>query len=241
MKKLYSASIESILYAIKSRALVAMYAKNSHPKTYNWNWGEKNFNRIALINFLLSKKRGWDTNYLEIGCADNHLFDSVASNSKTGVDPESGGTERMTSDEFFKKNKKKFDVIFVDGLHHYDQVHRDAINAVEALSDGGWVAFHDFLPGNWREHHVPRLQSAWNGDCWKVAIELSAAEGIEFRIVEIDHGVGLARKAGKKINIPNMGNELSSAQFDIFVDNIGKLPIISFEEAVDFINSFDSV
>ena len=36
---------------------------------------------------------------------------------KIGVDPVSGGNLRMTSDHFFKENKEKFDLIFIDGLH----------------------------------------------------------------------------------------------------------------------------
>ena len=41
---------------------------------------------------------------------------------KVGVDPVSGGTIRVTSDNFFRTNKEKFDCIFIDGLHKYAQV-----------------------------------------------------------------------------------------------------------------------
>ena len=59
----------------------------------------------------------------------------------------------MTSDEFFSQNKDIFDVIFIDGLHEYHQVYNDAINALKAIKKGHYVAFHDFLPGNWKEEH----------------------------------------------------------------------------------------
>ena len=45
----------------------------------------------------------------------------------------------MTSDEFFKNNKDQFDLIFIDGLHHYNQVKKDIINSVEVLKDGGII------------------------------------------------------------------------------------------------------
>ena len=55
-------------------------------------------------------------NYLEIGCDQDENFSQINIKNKIGVDPKSGGTHRMTSDTFFKNNKDKFDVIFLDGL-----------------------------------------------------------------------------------------------------------------------------
>jgi hypothetical protein len=34
--------------------------------------------------------------------------------SSVGVDPEQGGSARMTSDEFFAENTDKFDLVFID-------------------------------------------------------------------------------------------------------------------------------
>lgn len=31
------------------------------------------------------------------------------------------------------------------------------------------------------------------GDAWKIAFELSQTEGVEFKIIKIDHGVGVLR------------------------------------------------
>ena len=70
--------------------------------------------------------------YLEIGCYKNDLFNIVKCDLKIGVDPVSGGNYRMTSDEFFKKySDLKFDVIFIDGLHEYDQCKKDCINSMK--------------------------------------------------------------------------------------------------------------
>ena len=55
--------------------------------------------------------------YLEIGCADNDLFDAVMAGRKVGVDPLRGGTHRLTSDAFFAGyDGEPFDVVFIDGL-----------------------------------------------------------------------------------------------------------------------------
>ena len=66
-------------------------------------------------------KNGY-SDYLEIGCDQNQLFSKIKIQNKVGVDPSSGGNVRKTSDEFFKDNKNKFDIVFIDGLHIYNQV-----------------------------------------------------------------------------------------------------------------------
>ena len=48
------------------------------------------------------------------------LFSKIKIKIKIGVDPVSGENIRETSDNFFKKNNVKFDIIFIDGLHEYD-------------------------------------------------------------------------------------------------------------------------
>ncbi len=234
-RKLFNFSVNLIPTHLSYKLIEAKYKHHACDKTFNWAWKEKNFNRIAIVNFLISKTHGWNSKYLEIGCETNSLFDSVAVKNKVGVDPATGGTHRMTSDDFFMQNSESFDVVFIDGLHEYQQVRRDAINALEALNKGGWIAFHDFSPSSWKEHHVPRLQNVWTGDCWKAAVELSKANGLEFKIIEIDHGVGLLRKTAEKYNIPDMSSELLDAEFDRFVKEVASLPIVSIEDAISII------
>ncbi len=233
--KIVNVSPGLVARKIKSKIDDYKYRDKAHQTTFDWRWKEKGHNRIALVNFLVSMTGGINCNYLEIGCQSNDLFDSVISLKKTGVDPEAGGTHRMTSDEFFSANTDHFDVIFIDGLHEYDQVRRDALNSLETISQHGWIAFHDFLPSNWKEQHVPRISNAWTGDCWKLAVELSQAEGIEFYILEIDHGVGLLRKTSETYNIPDLSDELANADFDRFISVMESLPIIEYKQSVDFI------
>ena len=219
--------------SLKHKLLQLRYRNHAFPGALDWQWSATNYNRIALVNLLVSKKQ--DPSYLEIGCHANDLFDSVPCRHKTGVDPMMGGTVRATSDEFFAKNTDLFDVIFIDGLHTYEQVRKDAINSIRFLKPGGYVALHDMLPGSWLEHHVPRLNDAWTGDVWKAAFELAQSSGIDFKIVKIDYGVGVFRLSGGKPSLAAMTEELKEKEFEYFYKNVGKLPLIEWNEFVKWV------
>ena len=52
----------------------------------------------------------------------------------------------ILSNKFFKKNKKKnYDLIYIDGNHHADNVLRDARNSFKLLNKRGFIVFDDFL------------------------------------------------------------------------------------------------
>ena len=52
---------------------------------------------------------------------------------------------KMTSNEFFKKNYKYYDLIYVDGDHSSDQVKIDLINSWNALKNGGFLVLDDYM------------------------------------------------------------------------------------------------
>jgi len=223
--------IKPIYRLLKYNFLLLAWSKNSSKKTFGWNWKETNFNRIAVVNLILSKYS--NPTYLEIGCASNSLFDSVIAINKTGVDPKNGGNKRITSDQFFTKNKDKFHCIFIDGQHTYEQVRKDLLNSINALKKGGYICLHDMLPRNWIEQHVPNISpDAWTGDVWKVAFELAKTSGIEFKILKLDHGVGVVKVLNKNVKLQDMRKELTTRQFDHYYENINSLPIIDLEEAI---------
>ena len=99
----------------------------------------KLYNRTDLINFIVNKINV--TKYLEIGIEDGLNFKQIICEYKIGIDPNihSKATHFMTSNDFFVSNKEKFDVIFIDGLHHCDQVYLDIKNSLNILNDGGYI------------------------------------------------------------------------------------------------------
>lgn len=52
---------------------------------------------------------------------------------------------KMTSNEFFLSNSKKYDLIFVDGDHSCDQVKIDINNSWKFLNKGGYLIFDDYM------------------------------------------------------------------------------------------------
>lgn len=51
--------------------------------------------------------------------------------------------------EFFRGNKERFDLVFVDGDHSYAAALNDIGYAIEAIADGGLIVLHDYFgPGN---------------------------------------------------------------------------------------------
>ena len=112
---------------------------------------------MGLIEYLIKKNNY--KNYLEIGCdKKNQLFSKVNINNKIGVDPVSGGNVRKTSDDFFKENKSSFDIVFIDGLHTYEQVKKDILNCVNCLLDEGIILVHDCMPDSLGKQAVPRYK-----------------------------------------------------------------------------------
>lgn len=48
------------------------------------------------------------------------------------------------SDKFFDSCDKKYDIILIDGCHHYNQVQRDLNNAILHLNAVGCIILHDY-------------------------------------------------------------------------------------------------
>ena len=51
---------------------------------------------------------------------------------------------KLTSKTFFSKNKKNFDLIYIDGSHFYDDVLNDAKNGLNALKKNSYMLFDDY-------------------------------------------------------------------------------------------------
>lgn len=231
LERLSKVSFYSMYRRFSCRMRRLRYEGNSFNKEFDWDWSSESYNRIALVNLLV--KEANDCKYLEIGCASNQLFNSVFAQHKTGVDPASGGNVRKTSDDFFAGNRDSFDVIFIDGLHTYEQVRKDIINSIKVLKPGGYIALHDMLPRSWIEEHTPVVtHGPWLGDVWKVAFELAETDGLEFRVVKIDYGVGVIKLTKPNVQLRNLESSLQQQSFRHYYENIQKLPVVDWDSFV---------
>ena len=109
----------------------------------------------------------------------------------------------MPSDDFFERYEERFDLIFIDGLHQFDQVLRDYWNAQRVLRDGGCIVFHDCNPLTEpaAERERGDIHALWNGDTWK-AVYYLRQQGQQIRTYNFDHGCGVAFKQGAPAEYP---------------------------------------
>ena len=155
-------------------------------KRYDWS---KYPTRFEIIQNIIDFKKY--KSYLEIGCDRNQSFSNINIDKRVGVDPVEGGTHKMTSDDFFSNNNDKFDIIFIDGLHQYEQVIKDVKNSLNCLTKNGIILLHDCLPRTLWNQVYPRINSDWNGDVWKAIVECRTYENIDTYTCIADRGIGV--------------------------------------------------
>lgn len=151
--------------------------------------------RYDLINRLIKKFNY--TNYLEIGVSTGDNFIKVDCENKTYVSPEQHGytTHQMTSDEFFAQlpDDAKFDIIFIDGLHLWEQCYKDIENSLKHLTPNGIIVCHDMNPlYEMYNSRKPYNAYFWNGDVWKAFVKIRTERSDIFTcmIEDCDFGLG---------------------------------------------------
>lgn len=161
-------------------------------------------NRIEFLNRLIEFCRY--RNYLEIGVAGGNCFAAVKAALKVGIDPDRVVRELNVpggllfcapSDAFFATLQARnfFDLVFIDGLHHHEQVYRDVVNSLDCLSVGGTIVLHDCNPRNEEMQCVPRIQAEWTGDCWKAIVRLRTSRpDLNVTVLDTDYGLGVVRR-----------------------------------------------
>lgn len=189
-----------------------------------------------LMNHLI-KKFGYKS-YLEIGVENGESIRRIEAEHKDGVDPVKRVSEvnfLMTSDDFFRSYPdKKYDIIFVDGHHDSEYVHRDINNSLRRLNDNGTVVVHDCLPTE--PSHAVKMRNitpytiSWTGDGYKVinGIVQNHFDDLECFVVNFDWGVGVIRK--KNNNSVNIRYDESLSWVDMFSDTTKTLNLISPSE-----------
>jgi hypothetical protein len=142
--------------------------------------------RHQVINSLTNPLQ----TYLEIGIEYGYTCSNTHFLNKIGVDPDpkcnsivNGRIYNCNSDRFFENNTNKFDVIFIDGMHHCENVLRDFNNSVKFLNKDGIIFMDDIIPLNYNEqlkipiihyyeNDILKYGEEWTGDVWKFVYHL---------------------------------------------------------------------
>lgn len=147
--------------------------------------------------------------YLEIGVNRGTTFLAVAARHRVGVDPafmldvdaaRDDRTEfvRATSDDYFASLAvaRTFDMVYLDGLHTFEQTYRDLCNALLHTHDRSVILLDDTLPSDpysavpdqrrsLRLRQQARLEGRnWHGDVYKVVAAVHAYHpGLDYRTI----------------------------------------------------------
>lgn len=193
--------------------------------------------RTDIINTLIEKYAY--KSYLEVGTQDpKSNFDLIKAEHKVSIDPFPRGEVSFigTSDEYFNSIHKdvKFDIIFIDGLHHSEQVVKDITNSIKHLTLNGTIVCHDCLPYTEKMQLRDDNGGEWTGDVWKAIAKLRV-ECIDLSIfvVNTDYGCGVIRR-GKNLPYTPDGDYLS---YQYYTKNAGEmLNVVSIEDFKQWIN-----
>jgi len=180
-----------------------------------------------IINNIIQAKG--IKSYLEIGLGTGDNYQMVMLSDKVGIDPVlpryQYGMKEMTSDQFFAQNSRKFNMIFIDGLHHHKQALKDINNALKYLTKYGVIVVHDCLPPSKESQEVPRRTKVWTGDVWRAWVDLRNRSDIHQVCINEDYGCGIILKSEQD------PLEVAYLTYDEFVNNQKKLlNLVEYEQ-----------
>ncbi len=162
--------------------------------------------------------------YLEVGVSQGVTFHALKAAARVAVDPRfafqipgtaAPGVEyhEQTSDAFFEAYRgAKFDVIYLDGLHTFEQTLRDTLNALSVLKDDGIIVIDDVVPTSYpaslrNSHDTIAIRkstgdsdTAWMGDVYKLVFFISAfLPAYDYRVLSDNHGQLVMWRASRKL------------------------------------------
>jgi len=235
----------------------------------------KRYDMIQQCIDTLRKKR--KVNYFEIGVQTGFCFFKIKADKKVAIDPDfvikptkkirayiknpsnfNNKFFELTSDDFFAqqhdyiKSIGGIDVIFVDGLHLYEQTYLDIVNALKYLNKDGIILVHDCNPltegASIRAHTSEEAASLspkdwayiWNGDVWKAIAQLrSERNDLEIMVFNCDHGMGMIRPGKPESMLPYSKEQVEALTYqDLNSNRTGMLNLKSPESFSSFVQKF---
>ena len=153
--------------------------------------------------------------YLEIGVNQGATFHAVKATRKVAVDPKFVFSQppvstadcsyhEISSDTYFGKIAQRddiFEVIFLDGLHTFEQTLRDLITALSHLAPSGVIVIDDVVPNSYHaslpsslearavREHLKISDPSWMGDVYKLVFFVQTFfQTFSYATIQESHG-----------------------------------------------------
>jgi hypothetical protein len=177
--------------------------------------------RSEVINSFISHYE--NPTYLEIGVSEGETFFSINTRRKVAVDPhfifdiEKVKLENthfllheVTSDRFFENidPSDRFNVIYLDGLHTFEQTLRDFTNSINFLAHDGVIIIDDVVPSSYAaslpsqadaflmKRAINEADNSWMGDTFKVVFFIRAFfPTFALKTINNNHGQAIVWRA----------------------------------------------
>jgi hypothetical protein len=186
--------------------------------------------------------------YLEIGVQKGKTFNSVHAREKVAVDPkflfdyaavaaDVPGTSfhETTSDDYFGRIAARdaaFDVVYIDGLHTFEQTLRDLVNSISLLKPQGVIIIDDVFPSSYSAslpvkaeakaliRATGEISNAWMGDVYRLVFFVeSFCQQFSYSTVNNNHGqLVMWREPRQDFVSRNLKEIAEKAYKDLFVE-----------------------
>ncbi|WP_205474588.1 class I SAM-dependent methyltransferase [Nocardioides sp. SYSU D00038] len=202
-----------------------------------------------------------DPRYLEVGVSAGRTFHQLAASTMVAVDPEfrfdhvAAAREHphatyhpVTSDEYFGTvigRDDKFEVVYLDGLHTFEQTLRDLLNALEHLTPDGVVVIDDVRPPSYHASlpdlsQVARLREAagdptkaWMGDVYRLVWFIDTfCQQLTWRTVANNHGQAVVWRQPRPSVTERSAREVAELPFERVVLDQQVLRLARFRDIV---------
>jgi len=163
MKKIFKK-----LFSVERIDLIKQYLKKKNPISLEIGVHRGDFSKKLFLNFRPKKlvlvdpwkvfdesiyKQSWYGNSDKLGQKkQDQYYEEVTTHFEKEILNGEVEIFRTTSDKYFRTNKYKFDLIYIDGNHLYDFVQKDISNSLDHINDNALIILDDYkLKGWWND------------------------------------------------------------------------------------------
>jgi hypothetical protein len=194
---------------------------------------------------------------LEIGVRYGDNFYPIKARHKIAVDPNFEFSKRervkwafknpyniaakyykLRSESYFANTKNTYptDVVFIDGLHTYQQTLIDVNNSLSNLNENGVIVMHDCnpphetaaYPADSFDHaaslNLPGWTGEWCGDVWKTILHMrSSRKDLRIFVLNCDYGLGIITRGEADNCLTLSEHDIDKMTYDEFSRNRNSL------------------